>query len=178
MHQHIQSERVVGCWFVGEESGRSWLESACAYQDFIGSGSRVVTKCLETAGLLPYLEKLGFGVTAYGCTTCIGNAGDLTPAMNEPSLRTISLLRQFCLVTVTSKRVFTRTSAPTSWPLLHWWLLYAIAGNVTKDLMTEPVGRVKAKTSTWATSGLLSAEINKLMKFAMNSKLSKITTLM
>ena len=49
----------------------------------LAPGSRVVTKYLEAAGLLPYLEKLGFGVAAYGCTTCIGNAGDLTPAMNE-----------------------------------------------------------------------------------------------
>ncbi len=49
----------------------------------LAPGSRVVTEYLEAAGLLPYLEKLGFGVTAYGCTTCIGNAGDLTPAMNE-----------------------------------------------------------------------------------------------
>jgi aconitate hydratase len=40
----------------------------------------VVTEYLTAAGLLPYLEKLGFGVTAYGCTTCIGNAGDLTPS--------------------------------------------------------------------------------------------------
>ncbi|MEY4466484.1 MAG: aconitate hydratase 1, partial [Pseudomonadota bacterium] len=49
----------------------------------LAPGSRVVTKYLEAAGLMPYLEELGFGVTAYGCTTCIGNAGDLTPAMNE-----------------------------------------------------------------------------------------------
>ena len=42
----------------------------------LAPGSRVVTEYLTAAGLLPYLEKLGFGVTAYGCTTCIGNAGD------------------------------------------------------------------------------------------------------
>ena len=43
----------------------------------LAPGSRVVTDYLTKAGLLPYLEKLGFGVAAYGCTTCIGNAGDL-----------------------------------------------------------------------------------------------------
>jgi aconitate hydratase len=48
----------------------------------LAPGSRVVTEYLTAAGLLPYLEKLGFGVTAYGCTTCIGNAGDLTPELN------------------------------------------------------------------------------------------------
>ncbi|MGP1615523.1 MAG: aconitate hydratase, partial [Pollutimonas bauzanensis] len=45
----------------------------------LAPGSRVVTDYLTKTGLLPYLEKLGFDVAAYGCTTCIGNAGDLTP---------------------------------------------------------------------------------------------------
>ena len=49
----------------------------------LAPGSRIVTEYLEKAGLLPYLEKLGFSVAAYGCTTCIGNAGDLTPEINE-----------------------------------------------------------------------------------------------
>ena len=43
----------------------------------------MVTEYLTKTGLLPYLEKLGFDVAAYGCTTCIGNAGDLTPDLNE-----------------------------------------------------------------------------------------------
>src|SRR5690606_4660479 len=49
----------------------------------LAPGSRVVTKYLQATGLLPYLENLGFGLTAYGCTTCIGNAGDLTAPLNE-----------------------------------------------------------------------------------------------
>src|SRR3546814_20434628 len=49
----------------------------------LAPGSRVVTDYLIKTGLLPYLEKLGFDVAAYGCTTCIGNAGDLTPDLNE-----------------------------------------------------------------------------------------------
>src|SRR6185312_8319656 len=43
----------------------------------LAPGSRVVTEYMTKAGLLPYLEKLGFNVAAYGCTTCIGNAGPL-----------------------------------------------------------------------------------------------------
>ena len=46
----------------------------------LAPGSRVVTEYLQKTGLLPYLEKLGFNLAGYGCTTCIGNAGDLTPA--------------------------------------------------------------------------------------------------
>ncbi len=49
----------------------------------LAPGSRIVTEYLTETGLLPYLEKLGFAVAGYGCTTCIGNAGDLTAELNE-----------------------------------------------------------------------------------------------
>src|SRR5207237_8159766 len=49
----------------------------------LAPGSRVVTEYLGTAGLLPYLEKLGFALAAYGCTTCIGNSGPLAQAIEE-----------------------------------------------------------------------------------------------
>ena len=49
----------------------------------LAPGSRVVTEYLTKAGLLPYLEKLGFNVAAYGCTTCIGNAGPLAQPIDE-----------------------------------------------------------------------------------------------
>jgi len=78
------------------------------------------TEYLTAAGLLPYLEKLGFGVTAYGCTTCIGNAGDLTPELNAAIATHDIVARRRCRVTATSKRAFTRTSARTS-SLRHRW---------------------------------------------------------
>lgn len=135
----------------------------------LAPGSRVVTKYLEAAGLLPYLEKLGFGVAAYGCTTCIGNAGDLTLAMNEA----ISKNDIVASAVLSGNRNFEarihgniRSNFLASPPLV---VAYAIAGNISRDLMTEPVGRVKGKDiylgDIWPTS----AEINKLMKFAMNS---------
>src|SRR3954470_3910929 len=49
----------------------------------LAPGSRVVTEYLRKAELLPYLEKLGFALAAYGCTTCIGNAGPLAPSIDE-----------------------------------------------------------------------------------------------
>ena len=49
----------------------------------LAPGSRIVTEYLTETGLLPYLEKLGFALAGYGCTTCIGNSGDLTPEINE-----------------------------------------------------------------------------------------------
>jgi len=106
----------------------------------LAPGSRVVTDYLTKAGLLPYLEKLGFGVTAYGCTTCIGNAGDLTPEFNE----TITGNDLVCAAVLSGNRNFEARIHPNlkanflaSPPLV---VAYAIAGTVLKDLTTEPVG--------------------------------------
>ncbi|AJP57152.1 aconitate hydratase 1 [Pandoraea vervacti] len=140
----------------------------------LAPGSRVVTEYLEAAGLLPYLEKLGFGVTAYGCTTCIGNAGDLTAELNE----TITKNDMVAAAVLSGNRNFEARIHPNiranflaSPPLV---VAYAIAGNVTRDLMTEPVGKGRGGRDIflgdiWPTS----EEIQKLMKFAMNAKVFK-----
>ena len=140
----------------------------------LAPGSRVVTKYLESAGLLSDLETLGFGVTAYGCTTCIGNAGDLTPAMNEAIVKNDVV----AAAVLSGNRNFEARIHPNiranflaSPPLV---VAYAIAGNVTIDLMTEPLGKGKNGHDIyigdiWPTS----AEINKLMKHAMNAKTFK-----
>jgi aconitate hydratase len=136
----------------------------------LAPGSRVVTKYLEAAGLLGDLEKLGFGVTAYGCTTCIGNAGDLTAEMNEAIVKNDVV----AAAVLSGNRNFEARIHPNiranflaSPPLV---VAYAIAGNVTIDLMTEPLGQGKNGRDIyigdiWPSS----AEINKLMKFAMNA---------
>ena len=137
----------------------------------LAPGSRIVTEYLEKAGLLPYLEKLGFSVAAYGCTTCIGNAGDLTPAINDA----ITKNDLVCAAVLSGNRNFEARIHPNlkanflaSPPLV---VAYAIAGNVTRDLMTEPVGTGhKGKDiflgDIWPTSD----EIHALMKYAMNGK--------
>ena len=109
----------------------------------LAPGSRVVTDYLTKAGLLPYLEKLGFGVTAYGCTTCIGNAGDLTPAFNEA----ITANDLVCAAVLSGNRNFEARIHPNlkanflaSPPLV---VAYAIAGTVLKDLTREPLGQGK-----------------------------------
>src|SRR5512139_2676326 len=109
----------------------------------LAPGSRVVTDYLGKAGLLPYLEKLGFGVTAYGCTTCIGNAGDLTQEINEA----ISANDLVCAAVLSGNRNFEARIHPNlkanflaSPPLV---VAYAIAGTVLRDLTTEPLGMGK-----------------------------------
>ncbi|TWG89153.1 aconitate hydratase [Cupriavidus gilardii J11] len=136
----------------------------------LAPGSRVVTEYLQAAGLLPYLEKLGFGVTAYGCTTCIGNAGDLAPSLNE-AIQENDLVAAAVL---SGNRNFEARIHPNiranflaSPPLV---VAYAIAGNMMVDLMTEPVGRGKNGRDIyigdiWPSSD----EVNALMRFAMNA---------
>ncbi len=132
----------------------------------LAPGSRVVTDYLTKAGLLPYLEKLGFGVTAYGCTTCIGNAGDLTPEFNE----TITGNDLVCAAVLSGNRNFEARIHPNlkanflaSPPLV---VAYAIAGTVLIDLTTEPLGVGKDGPvflkDLWPTSH----EIAAVMSFA------------
>ena len=109
----------------------------------LAPGSRVVTEYLTKAGLLPYLEQLGFNVAAYGCTTCIGNAGDLLPEFNAA----ITSNDLICAAVLSGNRNFEARIHPNlkanylaSPPLV---VAYAIAGTVQKDLSTEPVGMGK-----------------------------------
>ncbi|UZD56016.1 aconitate hydratase AcnA [Caldimonas aquatica] len=140
----------------------------------LAPGSRIVTEYLEKAGLLPYLEKLGFAVAAYGCTTCIGNAGDLAPEINEAIVNNDLV----CAAVLSGNRNFEARIHPNlkanflaSPPLV---VAYAIAGNVTKDLMTEPVGKGKGGRDIylgdiWPSSD----EVYRLMKYAMDPKAFK-----
>ena len=106
----------------------------------LGPGSRVVTDYYERAGLLPYLEKLGFDVVGYGCTVCIGNSGPLIPevsaAVNEGDLAVVSVL--------SGNRNFEGRINPdvkmnylASPPLV---VAYALAGTMDIDLAKEPLG--------------------------------------
>ena len=137
----------------------------------LAPGSRMVTEYLTETGLLPYLEKLGFALAGYGCTTCIGNAGDLTPEINEA----ITKSDLVCAAVLSGNRNFEARIHPNlkanflaSPPLV---VAYAIAGTVMRDLMTEPVGKGTGGKPVflgdiWPTS----EEIAALMKYAMNGK--------
>ena len=106
----------------------------------LAPGSKVVTAYLEKAGLLPYLEQLGFHVVGYGCMTCIGNTGPLLPVMEEEiakdDLIVASVLsgnRNF------EGRIHALVKANyLASPALV--VAYAIAGNVRIDLATTSLG--------------------------------------
>ena len=113
---------------------KPWVKSSLA------PGSKVVTEYLDAAGLTPYLDQLGFNLVGYGCTTCIGNSGplpdEIAAVVREKNLVVCSVL--------SGNRNFegriqqdVRANYLASPPLV---VAYAIAGWITKDLTTEPLG--------------------------------------
>ena len=137
----------------------------------LAPGSRIVTEYLTQTGLLPYLQQLGFDLVGYGCTTCIGNSGDLTAELNDA----INKSDLVCAAVLSGNRNFEARIHPNikanflaSPPLV---VAYALAGTVMRDLTTEPLGKGKDGQDVflrdiWPDSD----EIHALMKFAMNAE--------
>jgi aconitate hydratase len=137
----------------------------------LAPGSRVVTDYLTKAGLLPYLEKLGFYLAGYGCTTCIGNAGPLAPAIEEAVVNNDLV----CAAVLSGNRNFEARIHPNiranflaSPPLV---VAYAIAGTMLKDFRTEPLGKSRDGKDVyigdiWPTHD----EVEALMGLAMNAQ--------
>ncbi|WP_067498553.1 aconitate hydratase AcnA [Actinoplanes sp. TFC3] len=115
-------------------SRKPWVKTTLA------PGSKVVSDYYDRAGLTPYLDKLGFNLVGYGCTTCIGNSGpladEISAAINEQDLTAVSVL--------SGNRNFEGRINPdvkmnylASPPLV---VAYALAGTMDLDITTEPLG--------------------------------------
>jgi len=113
---------------------KPWVKTTLA------PGSKVVMDYYDRAGLTPYLDKLGFNLVGYGCTTCIGNSGplqdEISAAVNESDLAVVSVL--------SGNRNFEGRINPdvkmnylASPPLV---VAYALAGSMDIDITTEPLG--------------------------------------
>ncbi len=107
----------------------------------LAPGSRVVTDYLRAAGLMPYLEELGFYLVGYGCTTCIGNSGPLASAEVEAAVEKEKLN---VVAVLSGNRNFegrihplVRASYLASPPLV---VAYALAGDIRRNLATDPLG--------------------------------------
>jgi aconitate hydratase len=137
----------------------------------LAPGSKVVTAYLRDAGLLPYLEKLGYGVVAYGCTTCMGAAGPLDSKIEEAvvskDLVTAAVLsgnRNF------EARVHANLRANyLASPALV--VAYGIKGTVRTDLTQDPLGigsdgKPVYLKDIWPSD----AEVASLLKFAANAE--------
>ena len=137
----------------------------------LAPGSRVVTEYLKKAGLLAYLEKIGFNLAAYGCTTCIGNSGPLKPTIEEA----VSQNDLVGAAVLSGNRNFEarihaslRANFLASPPLV---VAYALAGTVLKDLMSEPIGKGKNGEDVWIGDIWPTAEeIQSGMKHALDPK--------
>jgi aconitate hydratase len=114
---------------------KPWVKTTLA------PGSKVVMDYYERAGLTPYLEKLGFDLVGFGCTTCIGNSGPLlqpiSDAVASGDLSVVSVL--------SGNRNFEGRISPdvrmnylASPPLV---IAYALAGSMDADLVNEPIGQ-------------------------------------
>ncbi len=132
---------MLAAGLLAKKAVEAGLETKPWVKTSLAPGSRVVTDYLDRAGLTPYLDKLGFSLVGYGCTTCIGNSGPLpenvASAVDEGDLNVVAVLsgnRNF------EGRIHpqVRASYLASPPLC---VAYALAGSVQIDLTTEPLGR-------------------------------------
>ena len=87
---------MIGAGLLAKKAVEAGLQSKPWVKTSLAPGSRVVTDYLDRAGLQPYLDKLGFELVGYGCTTCIGNSGPLpetvAKAVDERDLAVVAVL--------------------------------------------------------------------------------------
>ena len=131
---------MIGAALLAKKAVEKGLQRKPWVKTTLAPGSKVVTDYYEKAGLTPYLDKLGFNLVGYGCTTCIGNSGPLIPevsqAVNDNDLAVVSVL--------SGNRNFEGRINPdvkmnylASPPLV---VAYALAGSMDVDLFNDPLG--------------------------------------
>ncbi len=132
---------MIGAGLLAKKAVERGLDVRPYVKTSLAPGSRVVSEYLKEAGLLPYLEALRFHIVGFGCTTCIGNSGPLTPevvrAVTENDLVVAAVLsgnRNF------EGRInpYVKANYLASPPLV---IAYALAGRIDIDLLNEPLGR-------------------------------------
>src|SRR5258706_3766991 len=141
----------------------------------LAPGSRVVTDYLQTAGLMEPLEKLGFFLVGYGCTTCIGNSGPLA----SPEVEAAVVKEDLSVVAVLSgNRNFESRIHPLvkasylgSPPLV---VAYALAGTVNIDLTNDPIGRTQdGKPVMLSQLWPAQAEVNEVVQRCVQQEMFK-----
>ena len=132
---------MIGAALLAKKAVEKGLQRKPWVKTTLAPGSKVVSDYYEKAGLTPYLDKLGFNLVGYGCTTCIGNSGPLIPevsqAVQDNDLAVVSVL--------SGNRNFEGRINPdvkmnylASPPLV---VAYALAGSMDVDLFHDPLGQ-------------------------------------
>jgi len=131
---------LIGAGLLAKKAVERGLKSKPWVKTSLAPGSKAVTAYLMETGLLPYLEKLGFYLVGYGCTTCIGNSGPLP----ESVAREVKDRQLVAVSVLSGNRNFegriqplVRANYLASPPLV---VAYALAGTMDIDLYNEPLG--------------------------------------
>jgi aconitate hydratase len=131
---------MIGAGLLAKKAVERGLDVKPWVKTSLAPGSKVVTRYLESSGLIPYLEALNFHTVGYGCTTCIGNSGPLP----EPISQAIHQGDLVAAAVLSGNRNFEGRISPdvranflASPPLV---VAYAIAGTVDIDIVNEPLG--------------------------------------
>ena len=131
---------MVGAALLAKKAVEAGLSRKPWVKTTLAPGSKVVMDYYEKAGLVPYLDKLGFNLVGYGCTTCIGNSGplpeEISAAVNESDLAVVAVL--------SGNRNFEGRINPdvkmnylASPPLV---VAYALTGSMDVDMVNDPIG--------------------------------------
>ena len=131
---------MVGAALLAKKAVEAGLSRKPWVKTTLAPGSKVVMDYYERAGLVPYLDKLGFNLVGYGCTTCIGNSGplpeEISQAVNDADLAVVSVL--------SGNRNFEGRINPdvkmnylASPPLV---VAYALTGSMDADMVNDPIG--------------------------------------
>ncbi|WP_099867175.1 aconitate hydratase AcnA [Pararhizobium haloflavum] len=131
---------LIGAGLLARNAAAKGLKTKPWVKTSLAPGSQVVAEYLEKSGLQTELDKLGFNLVGFGCTTCIGNSGPLP----EPVSKTINDKGLIAAGVLSGNRNFEGRISPdvqanylASPPLV---VAYALAGTVQKDLTSEPIG--------------------------------------
>ena len=144
---------------------KPWVKASLA------PGSQVVTEYLAQSGLQTYLDKLGFNIVGYGCTTCIGNSGPLDPAIDKAIIENKLLVA----AVLSGNRNFEGRVHPLvkanylgSPPLV---VAYAIAGSMNINVATDPLGSVNGKDiflkDIWPTNNDIESVVSSSVSSSM-----------
>jgi aconitate hydratase len=165
---------MLGSGLLAKKAVEHGLEVPEYVKTSLAPGSKVVTGYLENAGLMEYLDELGFNLVGYGCTTCIGNSGplpeEIEKAIADSDLTVSSVLsgnRNF------EGRIHPLVKANylASPPLV---VAYALAGTVDIDFYNEPIGQSKdGKDVYFKDIWPSNEEIQAAMEHAVDPKLFK-----
>jgi len=166
---------MIGAALLAKKAVERGLTSKPWVKTTLAPGSKVVMDYYERAGLTPYLDKLGFNLVGYGCTTCIGNSGPLQPEISEAvssgDLAVVSVL--------SGNRNFEGRINPdikmnylASPPLV---VAYALAGTMDLDITTEPLGTDPDGTPVylrdiWPTDHEISEVVGEAIQASMFAK--------